>query len=66
MTEFEWAGWFVAAVTTGVALLSQGAAYRNGCTDGYGYSKEPNCPGYKRAGEYLKRVMAHRWHELRE
>ncbi len=42
------------------------AAYRNGVTDGYGYAKEPNCPGYRAAGDYLKATMAHRWPELRE
>ncbi len=51
-------------VTIALSLVSQGAAYRNGVTDGYGYSKEPTCSGYRRAGEYLKAVMAHRWPEL--
>jgi hypothetical protein len=41
------------------------AAYHNGVTDGYGYSKEPFCPGYAAAGRYLRKYMAHRWHELR-
>jgi hypothetical protein len=52
----------------GVSLgwLAIGAAYRNGVTDGYGYSKEPNCPGYRHAGEYLRKYMAHRWYELKE
>ena len=48
-----------------VSALGCAAAYRNGVTDGYGYAKEPNCPGYAMAGEYLRRVMAHRWPELR-
>lgn len=61
-------------VTAGIAVLclvvlalaaqSVGAAYRNGVTDGYGYAKEPNCPGYAHAGEYLRRHMKHRWPEL--
>jgi hypothetical protein len=42
------------------------AAYRNGVTDGYGYAKEPTCPGYKVAGEFLKTHMAHRWPELKD
>lgn len=41
------------------------AAYTNGVTDGYGYSKEPSCPGYAAAGEYLRRHMSHRWSELK-
>ena len=49
----------------GVSLVSLGAAYRNGVTDGYGYAREPSCAGYSRAGEYLRKYMAHRWHELR-
>lgn len=46
-------------------LYLQGAAYRNGCTDGYGYAREPWNPGYRRAGEYLREAMVHRWPELR-
>ena len=53
-----------AAMTLAIALVSILAAYENGVTDGYGYAKEPNCPGYKQAGEYLKKNMAHRWPEL--
>jgi len=39
-------------------------AYYNGATDGYGFAKEPNNPGYKKAGRYLLRWMRHRWPEL--
>lgn len=42
------------------------AAYRNGCCDGYGYSREPNNPGYRHAREYLTKHMTHRWPELKE
>ena len=48
------------------SLLAQGAAYRNGVTDGYGFSKEPTCPGYRTAGHHLRTTMAHRWPELRD
>jgi hypothetical protein len=48
-----------------LALASNRAAYRNGANDGYGYSREPSNPGYRRAGEYLRRYCAHRWPELR-
>ena len=41
------------------------AAYQNGVTDGYGFAREPRNPGYRRAGEYLRKHMAHRWRELR-
>lgn len=47
-----------------VSLLGCAAAYRNGVTDGYGYAKEPNCPGYANAGAYLRETMKHRWPEL--
>lgn len=49
-----------------LVLLAQRTSYINGVVDGYGYSREPNCPGYKIAGEYLKRYMKHRWRELDE
>lgn len=42
------------------------AAYQNGVTDGYGYSKEPRNPGYQEAGRYLRSTMYHRWSELRD
>jgi hypothetical protein len=45
-------------------LVCAASAYFNGCCDGYGYSKEPDCPGYRKAGEYLRKHMAHRWSEL--
>jgi hypothetical protein len=56
-------GFAVSGVFT--LLFVAPAAYRNGVTDGYGYAKEPTCPGYKGAGEYLRSTMAHRWPELR-
>lgn len=50
-----------------IAISAPGhaASYRNGVVDGYGFSKEPNCPGYAAAGEYLCKTMAHRWSELK-
>jgi hypothetical protein len=39
-------------------------AYNAGAADGYGYGKEPNCPGYARAGRFLREFMSHRWAEL--
>lgn len=59
--------YFLLAAVVGVvilALINSSAAYRNGVTDGYGYSREPNCPGYAYAGDYLKKYMSHRWPEL--
>lgn len=60
-------GLFIGFTVTSIAsIFVQMAAWRNGVTDGYGYSKEPNCPGYAKAGDYLRRNMAYRWSELRE
>lgn len=66
MTPLEWLLFccFLAAVVGGIA--SSESAYRNGVTDGYGYSREQNCPGYAKAGEYLRSAMSHRWPELRD
>lgn len=50
----------------GCARIGVKAAYQNGVTDGYGYRREPNNPGYAKAGKYLKQTMAHRWPELRK
>lgn len=49
-----------------LAVIGMRAAYRNGVTDGYGYSREPLCPGYAAAGEWLRACMMHRWPELRD
>lgn len=69
MTEFETAaaclGMVAMAGIVSVVVVSR-AAYRNGVTDGYGYSREPTCPGYADAGRYLRTYMAHRWHELND
>ena len=47
-----------------LSIYAVEAAYRNGATDGYGYSREPNNPGYRKAGEFLRKRMAYRWREL--
>lgn len=49
----------------GLGAWGRAAAYRNGLTDGYGFSREPRNPGYRAAGLYLCRRMHHRWPELR-
>lgn len=54
----------VSLLFTVVGVFGMAAAYRNGVTDGYGYSQEPTCPGYAKAGRYLKSHMAYRWPEL--
>lgn len=66
MTNTEIVLCIICAAVTLVAVAAIRAAYCNGVTDGYGYSREPNCPGYAKAGEYLKAVMSHRWPELKE
>lgn len=58
--------WIGLLFVTGMAVLGVNAAYRNGVTDGYGYSKEPTCPGYAKAGRFLRESMSHRWSELKE
>jgi hypothetical protein len=59
-------GWMIISIVlVVVAIFATGAAYRNGVADGYGYSREPNNPGYKKAGWLLKKYSAHRWPELK-
>jgi len=54
---------FVIGLATGlfVGVVCARASYHNGVTDGYGYSVDPACPGYWRAGRYLRKYMRHRW-----
>ena len=66
MTGLEIALTLILMVSIVCGVFASSAAYRNGIFDGYGYSKEPNCPGYKVAGDYLKRYASHRWPELKK
>jgi hypothetical protein len=65
MTNIEIALWCTLIVTCYFANVGMNAAYRNGVTDGYGYAREPRNPGYKTAGDFLRKHMNHRWRELR-
>lgn len=57
--------WGVVLLMTLVGCFASRAAYKNGCNDGYGYSKEPLNPGYQDAGRILRSTSAHRWPELK-
>lgn len=46
------------------AVLCARSAYNCGACDGYGYAREPDHPGYQKAGRYLRRFCSHRWPEL--
>jgi hypothetical protein len=62
-------GVLAVAGSLGLAWLmvaAANAAYRNGCNDGYGYSREPENPGYEKAEVYLRKYCAHRWPELKD
>ncbi len=48
-----------------VFLMAVSAAYSNGVHDGYGFSKEPNNPGYQKAASILQH-SSHRWPELKD
>jgi hypothetical protein len=64
MTAIEISLVGILALYVVLSLMALGAAYRNGVTDGYGYSREPWHPGYAAAGDYLRKYLAHRWPEL--
>jgi hypothetical protein len=61
MTTLEVVLIVVLVVVVVLSIAGQAAAYNNGVTDGFGYSQEPTCPGYRRAGEYLERTHRYRW-----
>ena len=42
-------------------VVACACAYRNGVNDGYGFSQEPWNPGYKKAGDYLRKHSRMRW-----
>lgn len=65
MTTIEIILYIALLLVCGLAVLSIKAAYQNGVTDGYGFAREPRNPGYKTAGDFLRKHMAHRWRELR-
>ena len=44
-----------------LSVIACAAAYRNGVNDGYGFSQEPWNPGYRKAGNYLRKHCRMRW-----
>jgi hypothetical protein len=58
-------GWIVAGLFMLLSVVAVSSAYNNGVNDGYGFSREPDNPGYQRAGNYLVHYCSHRWPELR-
>jgi hypothetical protein len=64
VNTFDWAMALIVLAVICFSVAGQMASYRNGVTDGYGYAREPNSPGYQAAGKYLRETMRHRWPEL--
>ena len=44
-------GWMLTIL---VGIAGTHSAYRNGVNDGYMYTKDPSCPGYRKAERILK------------
>jgi len=66
MTDIEGFLLVVCVLVILVGLFTIRAAYFNGVVDGYGFSREPDAPGYADAGKILRKHMSHRWTELEE
>lgn len=47
-----------------LAVAGVRAAYRNGVNDGFGFSWEPDNPGYQKAGDYLTKHCSYKWRQL--
>lgn len=47
--------WLLLLLTCWLAKIGVQAAYRNGVTDGWGFSRDSGCPGYAKAGEQIER-----------
>lgn len=60
---FDWF-WFGVAVALLFSVYTNRAAYYNGANDGYGYAMDPGCPGYFKAGRYLRKYLRHRFPEV--
>ena len=60
----EWVTLVVGVVALLIVLGGLDASYKNGVSDGYGYSREPGNPGYRRAGLYLFHHMSYRWRDI--
>lgn len=58
------ANWFWALSIIAIGCAASRAAYFNGVNDGYGYAVDPSCPGYWKAGRYLRKYLKHRWPEV--
>jgi hypothetical protein len=56
--------WFGLGLGGLIACWVSRASYFNGANDGYGYAVDPKCPGYWKAGRYLRKYLRHRWPEV--
>jgi hypothetical protein len=59
--NLEWITVVISIIALVIVLFGLDASYKNGASDGYGYSREPGNPGYRRAGLYLFHHMSYRW-----
>ena len=65
----EYRDWLWLAIVVATVILgwiNSRAAYFNGVTDGVGYVFDRKCPGYRQAGEYVRKYLHHRWPRLAE
>ena len=56
----------VAILFFAMVYFCSGASYYNGVNDGFGFAKEPWNPGYRRAGEWIKKYTSYKWPETHD
>lgn len=55
----DWVMFCYLAFIAIVMLWAIPSARKNGYVDGYGFARDPSCPGYWKAGKYIKKSMDH-------
>jgi hypothetical protein len=45
-------------------LMGRSIGYTLGSLDGYGYARDPGCPGYKLAGRHIHKLAGAMWGDV--
>lgn len=61
LTYNEWLLVTLLVAESLLGLVGMGAAYRNGCCDGYLFARDKHAPGARVAWKVLWECEAHRW-----
>lgn len=59
------AAWLVCKVLLRGMCSGLGSDWASGVVSGYGFARDPGCPAYREARQYLQQHKSHQWPELK-